>query len=460
MQIYNKYRNIYVYISETILMHIYSSADADNFLRCMQNFREIVVNLSFDMDLKIFAPERVVCEVVLPASKSISNRALIVNALAGSKSAIKNVARCDDTDAMVAALSDIHATEVNIGAAGTAMRFLTAYFAVQEGRDVVLDGSERMRHRPIKILVEALRSCGADIEYVGEEGFPPLRIKGKKLRAEEISIPGNVSSQYISAILMISPLIEGMKCVHLTEDVISRPYIDMTLALMRDFGVVTHWEDNDVVLAGDAKYSPREFVVENDWSAASYWFQIQSLLDASRVTLRGLFPVSTQGDSALARLYAPMGVQCNWCGEYLDLRARQAETGDVIKMDLLENPDLAQTIVVTLCLLGKKFHITGLQTLKIKETDRIAALCSELRKMGFVLTVGEDLSLSWDGTKCTPDNIIRIDTFDDHRMAMAFAPASVLFPCIIINHAEVVSKSYPQYWEHLKAAGFKLEEVK
>lgn len=419
----------------------------------------LVVSLLIDMNLKIFAPERVVWEVALPASKSISNRALIVNALAGSKSAIKNVARCDDTDAMVAALSDADATSVNIGAAGTAMRFLTAYFALQEGREVVLDGTERMRHRPIKILVDALRSCGADIEYVGEDGFPPLRIKGKKLCAEHISIPGNVSSQYISAILMIAPLVDGLKRVNLTDEVISRPYIDMTLALMADFGVASHWDGNDVVFDSGAKYSPREFVVENDWSAASYWFQIQSLLASSRITLRGLFPQSTQGDSALSRLFAPMGVICNWCGEYLDLRTELHHTGDVIEMDLLENPDLAQTIVVTACLLDRKFHITGLQTLKIKETDRIAALCSELRKMGYVLKVGDDLSLSWDGTKCEPDNPIRIDTFDDHRMAMAFAPAAVSFPGIIINHAEVVSKSYPQYWEHLKHAGFNLEEV-
>lgn len=419
----------------------------------------LVVSLLIDMNLKIFAPERVVWEVALPASKSISNRALIMNALAGSKLAIKNVARCDDTDAMVVALSDVDATSINIGAAGTAMRFLTAYFALQEGREVVLDGTERMRHRPIKILVEALRSCGADIEYVGEEGFPPLRIKGKKLCAEHISIPGNVSSQYISAVLMIAPLVEGLKCVSLTDEVISRPYIDMTLALMADFGVSSHWDGNDVVFDSETKYLPREFVVENDWSAASYWFQIQSLLAASRITLRGLFSQSTQGDSALSRLFAPMGVLCNWCGEYLDLRTEPHNTADVIEMDLLENPDLAQTIVVTACLLDRKFHITGLQTLKIKETDRIAALCSELSKMGYALKVGDDLSLSWDGTKCESDNPIRIDTFDDHRMAMAFAPAAVSFPGIIINHAEVVSKSYPLYWEHLKNAGFKLEEV-
>ena len=412
------------------------------------------------MDYKVFAPGRVACEVGLPASKSISNRVLIINALAGGDSAVTNVAICDDTGAMVNALSQKDATQVNIGAAGTAMRFLTGYYAVQEGRTVVLDGSERMRHRPIKILVDALRSCGAQIEYAGEEGFPPLKISGTKLRATEIAIPGNVSSQYISSLLMISPLIEGMERVKLTGDVISRPYIDMTLSLMAQFGVKTYWEGNDVVLEKGAKYAPLAFMVENDWSAASYWFQIQALLADSDIKLAGLFEESTQGDSALARLFEPLGVNCSWSGESLALSAGGVKENAVLEMDLIENPDLAQTIIVTACVLDQPFYITGLQTLKIKETDRIEALRTQLLKMGYVLNVGEDLSMSWNGTKCAPQDEIRIDTFDDHRMAMAFAPAAVKFPGIIINNAEVVSKSYPEYWAHLKNAGFVLEEVK
>ena len=408
----------------------------------------------------MFAPVGVNCEVNLPASKSISNRVLIMNALAGGKSTVANVAKCDDTDAMVNALSQEDAIHVNIGAAGTAMRFLTGYYAVQEGREIVIDGSERMRHRPIKILVEALRSCGAKVDYEGAEGFPPLRIKGTKLRAKEISIPGNVSSQYISSLLMISPLIEGMERVKLTGDVISRPYIDMTLSLMSQFGVKTHWEGNDVVLEEGAKYIPLDFLVENDWSAASYWFQIEALLKDSSIKLVGLFDESTQGDSALARLFVPMGVTNVWNGSLLELGANDSLQSGVLEMDLIENPDLAQTIIVTACMLGIPFHITGLQTLKIKETDRIEALRTQLLKMGYVLIVGADLSMSWDGTMCASDEGIRIDTFDDHRMAMAFAPAAVKFPGIIINNAEVVSKSYPEYWEHLKAAGFILEEVK
>lgn len=411
------------------------------------------------MNYKITAPERVACEVNLPASKSISNRVLIIRALVGNSSKLYNIAKCDDTDAMLSALSSSVATDVNIGAAGTAMRFLTAYFAVQDGREVVIDGSERMRHRPIKILVEALRSCGADIEYYGEEGFPPLGIKGKNLEAESISINGNVSSQYISAILMIAPVISRLKRVKLVGDVISRPYIDMTLSLMKDFGVFTYWEGNDIVFDENKHYQSAEFNVENDWSASSYWFQIQSLLRDSSITLKGLFEKSTQGDSAIARLFEDFGVIVDCCGDNMVLKADNSAVKEKIEMDLLENPDLAQTIVVTACLLDVPFHITGLQTLKIKETDRIEALRTQLLKMGYVLDVGEDFSLSWDGTKCAPESPIRINTFDDHRMAMAFAPAAVKYPGIIINDVEVVSKSYPQYWEHLESAGFRLEVV-
>lgn len=411
------------------------------------------------MNYRIFAPEVATSEVSLPASKSISNRALIVNALAGGSVSIFNVAHCDDTDAMVTALNNVAADYINIGAAGTAMRFLTAYFAVQEGREVVLDGSERMRHRPIKILVEALRSCGACIEYIKDEGYPPLRIKGKKLCISSISIPGNVSSQYISALLMIAPLIEGFECMELTENIISLPYIDMTLSLMRNFGISVHRDDNKIVFGKQLKYNPVPYKVENDWSAASYWFQIQSLLPSSYIVLNGLFPESLQGDSAVARLYEVFGVKCMWkdCG--IELSEKKFIKCDLLEMNLIENPDLAQTVVVTACLLEQPFKISGLQTLKIKETDRIEALRSQLLKLGYVLTVGEDLSLSWDGTKCEPVHEIRIDTFDDHRMAMAFAPAAVKFPGLIINDTEVVSKSYPEYWNHMLQAGFKLDVV-
>lgn len=412
------------------------------------------------MNYRIIAPESVTYEVNLPASKSISNRALIIKFLAGNSSRLFNVAKCDDTDAMLSALNSKALTHINIGAAGTAMRFLTAYFAVQEGREVFLDGSERMHHRPIKVLVDALRSCGASIEYSGEEGFPPLRIKGAELNAESITLEGNVSSQYISAILMIAPLINGLKRIILSGNIISRPYIDMTLSIMNKFGVYTHIYNNEIVFDNATQYSPLDFHIENDWSASSYWFQIQALLYKSHITLKGLFNNSTQGDSAVARLFENFGVSINRHENSINLKTETLVRKQKIELNLLENPDLAQTIIVTACLLDCPFHITGLQTLRIKETDRIEALRSQLLKLGYVLNIENDYSLQWNGEKCSHEKEIRIDTFDDHRMAMAFAPAAIKFPGIIINDIEVVSKSYPDYWNHLKSAGFKLEEVK
>lgn len=392
------------------------------------------------MDYRIFAPDKIVMEVELPASKSISNRMLILNALCGGE--LHNVARCDDTDAMRRALAtDTTASgavaTVNIGAAGTAMRFLTAYYATLEGSTVILDGTERMRHRPIALLVDALRRCGADIEYAGEEGFPPLRITGRKLSASHIEIAGNVSSQYISALLMVAPLM-GCRTVTLTGEIISLPYITMTLTLMRLMGVDCVMNGNNISIPADAHYVPCDFTVENDWSAASYWLEMQSLLPESRITLKGLHSESAQGDSAVAGIFSRMG-----------------GTAPII-LDLKETPDLAQTIVVTACLLGRHFHITGLRTLRIKETDRIDALCTQLRRLGYIITAGDDFSLSWNGERCAPEPEPHISTFDDHRMAMAFAPAAVLFPGIVIDDVEVVSKSYPDFWRHLEAAGFTL----
>ena len=392
------------------------------------------------MDYRIFAPDKIVMEVELPASKSISNRMLILNALCGGE--LHNVARCDDTDAMRRALAtDTTASgavaTVNIGAAGTAMRFLTAYYATLEGSTVILDGTERMRHRPIALLVDALRRCGADIEYAGEEGFPPLRITGRKLSASHIEIAGNVSSQYISALLMVAPLM-GCRTVTLTGEIISLPYITMTLTLMRLMGVDCTMSGATISIPADAHYVPCNFTVGNDWSAASYWLELQSLLPQSRITLKGLHAESAQGDSAVAGIFSRMG-----------------GTAPII-LDLKETPDLAQTIVVTACLLGCHFHITGLRTLRIKETDRIDALCTQLRRLGYVITAGDDFSLSWNGERCAPEPEPHISTFDDHRMAMAFAPAAVLFPGIVIDDVEVVSKSYPDFWRHLEAAGFTL----
>lgn len=382
---------------------------------------------------------------------------LILNALCQNKGQLTNVAKCDDTDAMVNALNSDDVT-VNIGAAGTAMRFLTAFFAVQDGKTTILDGSERMRHRPITVLVDTLRKCGAEIEYVGEEGFPPLKIVGKRLNAQSVEIRGNVSSQYISAILMIAPIM-GCRTVTLTGEIISKPYIDMTLTLMRQMGVDCSMHENIIDIPESASYSNINLNIENDWSAASYWFELQTLLPQSRISLKGLNTQSAQGDSAVAELYTPFGIRACHCGQYVDLSATAVDDSEIV-MDLKDNPDLAQTIVVTACLMGRHFHISGLQTLKIKETDRIEALRTQLLKLGYMITVEQDLSLSWHGEMCEAEKEPRIATFDDHRMAMAFAPAAVKFPGIIIENIDVVSKSYPDYWKHLVAAGFRLEETK
>lgn len=418
------------------------------------------------MNYKIYPPKKIVMQVPLPASKSISNRMLILNALGGGK--LHNVAICDDTDAMRRALAtplDAGHVTINIGAAGTAMRFLTAFFATREGCVVTLDGSERMRNRPIALLVDALRRCGACIDYAGREGFPPLRISGRRLHAESIEIAGNVSSQYISALLMVAPLM-GCRTISLTGELISLPYIHMTLSLMRLMGVDCSMSGGTIALPANAVYSPTDLTVESDWSAASYWFSLQALLPESQISLLGLHPHSTQGDSAISSIFSHLSPTLPLTSKELASAslpkprlplASHPSTKKLLNLNLSSTPDLAQTVVVAACLLGRHFHISGLQTLRIKETDRIAALCSQLRRLGYIVTPDDrDFSLSWNGERCTPEPQPHISTFDDHRMAMAFAPAAILFPGLVIDDIEVVSKSYPDFWEHLAAAGFTL----
>ena len=410
------------------------------------------------MNYRITAPQRIEGEIDLPASKSISNRVLLLNALCVAPAKLSNLAHCDDTDAVLAALAQPDASEVNIGAAGTAMRFLTAYFATREGRTVVIDGTERMRQRPIRVLVDALRQLGADIEYVEAEGYPPLKITGKRLRGGALTISGSVSSQYITAILLIAPVIGGITLA-IEGEIMSRPYIDMTLALMARYGVKAEWRDN-VIHVPAGEYTALDFTVEADWSAASYWWAMQAIVPQSRITLKGLEPQSLQGDSRIAELMSQMGVTGNWCGRYLDLRS-DGGVGCCCSTfaDLSGTPDIAQTLVVMLCLMGRPFRITGLRTLRIKETDRLEALRIELRKLGYVVKVEGDDAISWHFETIAAQTEIHISTYHDHRMAMAFAPAAIRFPGMIIDDAQVVSKSYPLFWEHLRQLGFKIEEV-
>ena len=410
------------------------------------------------MNYRIIAPRRIEGEIDLPASKSISNRVLLLNALCATPGRLSNLAQCDDTDAVLSALAQPDASEVNIGAAGTAMRFLTAYFATREGREVVIDGTERMRQRPIGVLVDALRQLGADIEYVEAEGYPPLKITGTRLHGGALTVSGSVSSQYITAILLIAPVIGGITLT-IEGEIMSRPYIDMTLALMARYGVKAEWREN-VIHVPAGEYTALDFTVEADWSAASYWWAMQAIVPQSRITLKGLEPQSLQGDSRIAELMSQMGVTGNWCGRYLDLRSNGG-VGCCCSTfaDLSGTPDIAQTLVVMLCLMGRPFRITGLRTLRIKETDRREALRTELRKLGYVVKVEGDDAISWHFETTAAEASPHICTYHDHRMAMAFAPAAIRFPGLIIDDAQVVSKSYPLFWEHLRQAGFKIEEV-
>lgn len=393
--------------------------------------------------------------VSLPLSKSISNRALIINALTDSALPLKKVAKCDDTDVMVVALSSDEAC-VNIGAAGTAMRFLTAYFSSRQGREIVIDGTERMRHRPIAVLVDALRACGATIEYVGEDGYPPLRISGKKLQGGKITLSASVSSQYISALLMIAPTMEQGLSLTLEGDIISRPYIMMTLSMMHQWGVKSEFIGNTIAIAPQ-KYIPVDFEVEADWSAASYWYEIAAL-SSGDVSLHGLSRQSVQGDSEVSKYFEKLGINTHFNDGIVELEP-SPDLSPRLNIDLSDQPDLAQTIVVTSCMLGIPFHITGLSTLKIKETDRLEALRTELLKLGVKLTIERESELIWDGSRRPVYEFPVIDTYEDHRMAMAFAPVSLFVRGIVINNIEVVSKSYPDYWQHLQEAGFKFQEV-
>ena len=404
------------------------------------------------MQYLLNAPASLYATVQLPASKSISNRALILHALSGGSTRPENLSDCDDTQVMIRAL-DHMPDVIDIHAAGTAMRFLTAYLCVTPGTHTIT-GTERMQQRPIRILVDALRTLGARIDYAGNEGFPPLCINGTQLTGSEIELAGNVSSQYISALLMIGAVLPvGLK-LRLTGNIISRPYINLTLQLMHDFGAQAGWTSESSIDVTPGGYRDTPFRVESDWSAASYWYQMTALATGSpEVELLGLFANSAQGDSRGAELFARLGVQTEYTPQGVKLR-KQGHPVVGLDEDLVDIPDLAQTFVVTCCLLDVPFRFTGLQSLKIKETDRICALITELRKLGYVVHAEQDSILWWDGERCPADEQPSIDTYEDHRMAMAFAPACLVCPSIRINEPQVVSKSYPRYWDDLQAAGF------
>ena len=402
---------------------------------------------------------------MLPASKSISNRALVLNALSGNKLLPDNLSDSDDTQVMLRALQDMPEV-IDIGAAGTAMRFLTAYLSVTPGEHTIT-GTERMKHRPIGILVDALRKLGATITYEGEDGFPPLRIIGHDdLEGGELTVPGNVSSQYISALLMIAPTLKKGLRLTLTGTIASRPYLDMTISMMHDFGAKVEWQGDNVIDVKPGAYLQRSYHIESDWSAASYWYEMVALSrDANaEVELVGLHHDSIQGDSRVWKLFRELGVETRFEVEPNETEVVKLNKNQDITCyfseDFTHQPDLAQTFAVTCAMLDVPFHLFGLQSLRIKETDRIAALEKELGKLVDVEIKGDELL--WDGSyaedmECQSGRILAFDTYEDHRMAMAFAPVCLRTNGQIqINNPQVVSKSYPSYWDDLSKVGFKV----
>ena len=414
---------------------------------------------------RLTAPRRLDATINLPASKSISNRALIIYALSGGSHLPQNLSDCDDTEVIINAMR--HMPEViDIKAAGTAMRFMTAYLSVMRGTHV-LTGTDRMKHRPIGVLVDALRKLGADIEYVGEQGFPPLRITGKTLEGGLLEVPGHISSQYISALLMIGPMLNEGLTLRLMGDIISKPYIDLTLWMMGEFGADAEWTSGDTITIKPKPYANRSYFIENDWSGASYWYEMLALSDDPEAEMRltGLMDGSKQGDSITRYIFSLLGVKTKF--EFQKAGVPQTVTVKKngrcvprLEYDFVSCPDLAQTFVVTCAAKGIPFRFTGLSTLKIKETDRIAALKTEMRKLGFVLRDANDSELMWDGERCEPSPELGIDTYEDHRMALAFAPFVQKQDGLLINNPHVVTKSYPHFWDDLRLAGFGVEKVK
>jgi len=388
-------------------------------------------------------------QIAITGSKSETNRLLLLQALFPNIT-LANTSNSDDSEVMQKALKG-NEEIVDIHHAGTAMRFLTAYFAVNEGREVVLTGSPRMQERPIKVLVEALEQLGAQITYEKEEGYPPIRIKGQKITAHKVSIPANVSSQYISALLLVAPKLENGIELTLVGEITSVPYIKMTLALLNDLDIQTSFVGNVITVYPKKAVETKVMTVESDWSSASYFFSLVALAQTASVSLTSYKETSLQGDSALVDIYKQMGVISHFEENKLTLRKQEGFFYTDLNLELNNTPDIAQTIVVTCLGLGIGCHLTGLHTLKIKETDRLEALRIELTKLGANISVTND-SLTLVATKnITPE--VNIATYNDHRMAMAFAPLGLKVP-IIIDNADVVSKSYPDFWTDLKSLGF------
>ena len=393
--------------------------------------------------------------ITVPASKSISNRLLIIQALCNNKFNISNLSTSEDTRVLVNALQSPNKI-ADIGHAGTSMRFLTAFYASNEG-EKILTGSDRMKERPIGNLVNALKKLGAEIEYTEKEGFPPLLIKGKQLNGGSVNIDSSVSSQFISALLLSSPTFKNGLELELENKVISSSYIEMTLKLMA-FANVKVEKQNNKLIVRPQNYSASDIEVEGDWSGVSYWYQIAALASKARIEIKSLKENSLQGDAQCAAIFAKLNIKTEYLKEGIRIY-KEGTLPEHFDFDFLENPDLVQTLAVTCVMLKIPFQFTGTQSLRIKETDRILALQNELGKFGVLLKYTNDGTLSWDGTfPGEIQNTPIISTYHDHRMALAFAPIAATGNDIIINDPGVVIKSYPSFWEDLKKLGFEIIE--
>ena len=424
------------------------------------------------MEIKVSIPTTTnllgVRRLSITGSKSETNRLLLLQALY-PQIKIENASNSDDSEVLIQILQNFNASsnvpsvgvrELNVHHAGTAMRFLTAYFAIQEGKEVVLTGSSRMEERPIKFLVDALNQLGAEITFEKQEGFPPIRIKGKKLTKNKVSLPATVSSQYISALLLIAPKLENGLELTLEGEITSIPYIKMTLALLNEIGVKTFFNENVIKVNQLQFISPSGVrgLVESDWSSASYWYSVIALSEiGTQITLSSFKKESLQGDSILVDIYENFGVTTLFNNNNsITISKTQNPNQDTINLQLNNAPDIAQTIAVTCFGLGIACDLSGLHTLKIKETDRLEALQTELTKLGATISVTNDsLHLT---TNSTINPNVTIATYQDHRMAMAFAPLALKVP-ITIQNAEVVSKSYPTFWNDLKTIGMEIKEI-
>ncbi|MFY0624751.1 MAG: 3-phosphoshikimate 1-carboxyvinyltransferase [Reichenbachiella sp.] len=392
-------------------------------------------------------------KVPLTSSKSESNRALLINELGGKNSTLTNLSSARDTKTM-ASLLDSDEFVLDVLDAGTVMRFMTAFLAIGN-KSRKITGTPRMCQRPIKILVDALKKLGANISYEKEEGYPPLLFEPfSNQKTNQLSVPGNISSQYISALLMIAPTLPQGLNIKLEGEIYSRPYIEMTLNLMRHFGIDSHFEGAQITVEPQ-EYQANNYTIESDWSGASYWYSLVALADKAEITLKGLRKESNQGDAAIVQIMEGLGVKSEFSGEEVTLTKTTIQ--DQLTIDFKSCPDLGQTVFACAAAKGVTLKMTGLESLRIKESDRTEAMATEMAKFG--ATLEETSPGQWlltPASSIDPDKPLTFDTYDDHRMAMALAPLCMKFD-VTINEPEVVVKSYPEYWDHLKDAGIKTQ---